>query len=141
VTLASKDSVNQPSSDFCSNLSGLFFLLHPLSALGFLIAQVVGQIPYTLMGSSWALSKKHEGTDTSQTVQEKPSETYTAVFATAGQDAVAMVTLLPYFTACGNSKQENLQISAFPVPSCIIHVADAAAIKVHLLYICRIEWS
>ncbi|KAI0279049.1 hypothetical protein BGY98DRAFT_479247 [Russula aff. rugulosa BPL654] len=84
------------------NLSGLFFLFDPLSAVGFMIAQVVGQIPYILLGITWGLSKKHE------------------VFATAGQDAFAM-------------------ISAFLVPRCIIHVADAAAIKVRLLYICRIE--
>jgi len=74
------------------NLSGLFFLLDPLSAVGYMIAQAVGQIPYLLLGSTWGLSKKHE------------------VFATAGQDAFAM-------------------IFAFPVPGCIIHVADAAAIK------------
>ena len=63
VISASKFSVNQASSDFCSNLSGLFFLLDPRSAVGFLIAQVVGQIPYVLLGSSWGLEKKHEGTD------------------------------------------------------------------------------
>jgi hypothetical protein len=56
-------SVNQPSSDFRSNLSGLFFLLDPLSAVGLLIAQVVGQIPYLVLGRTWGLNKKHEGTD------------------------------------------------------------------------------
>ncbi|KAN0113944.1 Cytochrome P450 [Russula decolorans] len=40
------------------------------------------------------------------------SDTHTTVFATAGQDAFAMVAFLAYFTA-----------------GCIIHVADAAAIK------------
>jgi len=93
------------------NLSGLFFLLDPLSAVGYMIAQAVGQIPYLLLGSTWGLSKKHE------------------VFATAGQDAFAMVAFLAYFTVGRNSKQYNLQIFAFPVPGCIIHVADAAAIK------------
>ncbi|KAN0113945.1 cytochrome P450, partial [Russula decolorans] len=62
------------------------------------------------------------------------SETHTTVFATAGQDAFAMVAFLAYFTGGGNSQQYKLQISALPVPSCIIHVADAAAIKVRLLY-------
>ena len=46
----------------CSNLSGSFFLLNPLSSVGFLISQVVGQIPYLLLGITWGLSKKHEGT-------------------------------------------------------------------------------
>jgi hypothetical protein len=66
------------------------------------------------------------------------SDTHTTVFATAGQDAFAMVAFLAYFTAGGNSQQYNLQISAFPVPGCIIHVADAAAIKVCSLYVRRI---
>jgi hypothetical protein len=94
VTSISKYSINQPLSDFCSNLSGLFFLLNPLSAVGFLVAQAVGQIPYLLLGITWGLSKKHEGTDASQTIQWKLSKTYTTVFATAGQDAFAMVPFL-----------------------------------------------
>jgi len=48
-----------------------------------------------------------------------------------------MVAFLAYFMGGGNSKQYNLQISAFPVPSCIIHLADAAAIKVRLRYVCQ----
>ena len=135
MTSTSKYSVNQLSSDFSSNLSGSFFLLDPLSAMGLLIAQAVGEIPYLLLGTTWGLGKKHEGTDTSQTIQWKLSETHTTVFATAGQDAFAMGSFLPYFTGCGNSNLYNLQISAFPVPSCIIHFADAAAIKVSLLYV------
>jgi hypothetical protein len=67
------------------------------------------------------------------TVQGRLFETHTTVFATAGQDAFAMVAFLAYFTGGGNLQQYNLQISAFPVPSCMIHVADAAAIKVRLL--------
>jgi hypothetical protein len=62
--------------------------------VGLLIAQVVGHIPYLLLGFTWGLSKKHEGTDASQIVQGKLSETYTIVFATAGQDAFAMVAFL-----------------------------------------------
>ena len=62
--------------------------------MGLLIAQVVGHTPYLLLGFTWGLSKKHEGTDASQTVQGKLSETHTTVFATAGQDAFAMVALL-----------------------------------------------
>jgi hypothetical protein len=62
-TSTSKYPANQPSRDFSSNLSGLFFFLDPLSAVGLLIAQVVGQIPYLLLGFTWGLSKKHEGTD------------------------------------------------------------------------------
>ena len=70
-----------------------------------MIAQVVGQIPYILLGVKWGLDKKHEGTDTSQTLKGKLSETHTPVFATAGQDAFAMVTFLflPYFTGGGSS--------------------------------------
>jgi hypothetical protein len=107
--------------------------------VGLLIAKVVGEIPYLLLGTTWGLSKKHEGTDTLQTLQGKLFETYTTVFATAGQDAFVTVALHPYFAGCGSSKKENLQISALPVPSCIIHFADAAAIKVRPLYVCRIE--
>lgn len=70
-----------------------------------MIAQVMGQITYILMGSTWGLSNKHEGTDTWQALKEQPSETYTTVFATAGQDAIALVAVLPYFTRRGNSKQ------------------------------------
>ena len=78
-------------------------------------------------------------------MHDKPSREsyprYTTEFATAGQDAFAMVAFLPYFTGGGeNSQRYNLQISAFPVPRCIIHVADAAAIKVRLLYVCRIGY-
>jgi len=92
-----------------------------------------------LLGFTWGLDKKHEGTHTSQIVHGKLSETHTTVFAKAGQDAFAMVNFLPYFTGGGGSSQQyNLQISAFPV-RCIIHVADAAAIKVRLLYIYRIQ--
>ena len=98
MTTTSRYSVNQPSSEFSSNLSGLFFLLDPRSAVGFMIARVVGEIPYILLGFTWGLSKKHEGTDTSQTVQGKLSEIRTTAFATAGQDAFAMVDFLPYFT-------------------------------------------
>jgi hypothetical protein len=104
VTSTSKYSVNRPSSGFCSNLSGLFFLLDPLSSAGFLIAQVTGQIPYLLRGTTWGLGKKHEGMDASQTVQGKLSETHTTVFATVGQDAFAMVAFLAYFTGGRNSK-------------------------------------
>ena len=67
------------------------------------------------------------------------SEIHTTVFATAGQDAFALVAFLAYFTGGGNSQQYNLQISAFPTPGCIIHVADPAAIKVCLLYVCRMD--
>jgi hypothetical protein len=59
----SLSTVDSASSDFCSNLSGLFFLLDPLSAVGLLISQVVGHIPYVLLGFTWGLTKKHEGTD------------------------------------------------------------------------------
>ena len=51
-----------------------------------------------------------------------------------------MVTFPPYFTGCGDSPQYNLQISAFPVPNCIIHFADAAAIKVRPLHVGQIDW-
>jgi hypothetical protein len=71
--------------------------------VGFIIAQMVGEIPYILLGFTWGLDKKHEGTDTSQTVQGKLSETHTTVFAKAGQDAFAMVNFLPYFTGGGSS--------------------------------------
>ena len=51
-----------------------------------------------------------------------------------------MVTFLSCLTGVETHGNYNLQISAFPVPSCIIHVADAAAIKVHLLYSYRIGY-
>ena len=63
VTSTSKYSVDQPSSDFCSNLPGQFFLINPLSAVGFLTAQIVGEIPYLLLGTTWGIIKKYEGTD------------------------------------------------------------------------------
>ena len=125
--------------DFCSNLHSVFFLLNPLSAVGFLMAQVVGQIPYLLLGATWALNMKHEGTGAWSTVQGKLFETHTTVFAMAGQDAFAMVGFLASFTGDWNSKQYNLQISALPVPNCVIHIADAAAIKVRLICVCRIR--
>ena len=59
----SKYSANQPSSDLCSDRSGLFLLLDPVSAVGLLVAQIVGQIPYLVLGRTWGLSTKHEGTD------------------------------------------------------------------------------
>ncbi|KAH9998659.1 cytochrome P450 [Russula vinacea] len=74
------------------NLSGPFLLFRPLSIVGFLVARVVPRIPYLHAGTRWALGKKHED------------------FATAGQDAFALV-------------------SAFPMPKSMIHIADAAAIK------------
>jgi hypothetical protein len=43
-----------------------------------------------------------------------------------------MVAFLAYFTVGRNSKQYILQISVFPTPSCVIHLADAATIKVSL---------
>ena len=64
-TPPSKCSADRPTNDFFSNLSGIFFLFDPLSAVGILLAQVVGQIPYILLGFTftWGLNKKHEGTD------------------------------------------------------------------------------
>ena len=73
--------------------------------MGYLIAPMVGQIPYLLLGTTWGLKKKHEGTDLSQTVQGKPYDTHTTVFATAGQDAFAMVAFPGYSIGGGNSKQ------------------------------------
>jgi hypothetical protein len=63
LRIFSLPTVDSASSEFCSNLSGLFLLLDPLSSVGLLIAQVVGHIPYLLLGFTWGLSKKHEGTD------------------------------------------------------------------------------
>jgi hypothetical protein len=44
-----------------SNLSGPFFLFHPLSALGFLLGQTVRKIPYLSAGNAWGLNEKHDG--------------------------------------------------------------------------------
>ena len=52
---------NLPAT-FCSCLSGPFFLFSPLSSVGYLIARIVGQIPYVLQGSTRMLDSKHEGT-------------------------------------------------------------------------------
>jgi hypothetical protein len=57
-----KCQVDQPN--FCSNLSGPFFLFDPLSDLGFLIARIFGHIPYLLVGGTWAPGGKYEGTCT-----------------------------------------------------------------------------
>ncbi|KAN0113946.1 hypothetical protein V8E52_007254 [Russula decolorans] len=54
------------------NLSGPFFLFHPLSALGFLLGQTVRKIPYLSAGNAWGLNEKHDD------------------FATAGQDGFAL---------------------------------------------------
>jgi hypothetical protein len=54
--------IDQLSSDFCSKLSGPFFLLSPLSVEGYLVARMVRQIPYLHAGTRWALGGKHEGT-------------------------------------------------------------------------------
>jgi hypothetical protein len=58
-------------------------------------------------------------------------------FVTAGQDAFALVPFLAHFRKC-NFKAVNLQIAAFPIPRSIIHIADAAAIKVRLLCVCLV---
>ena len=79
-------------------------------------------------------------TRTRLTIQGKLSDTHAAVFATAGQDAFAMVVDVPYFTWGKYLQQYDLQISAFPVPRCIVHFADAAAIKVRLLHVCQIGY-
>jgi hypothetical protein len=76
LEIFSLSTADSASSDFCSNLSGLFFLLDPLSAVGRLVARVVRHIPYLLLGFTWGLSKKLEGTNASQTVQGKPFETH-----------------------------------------------------------------
>ena len=44
-----------------SNLSGPFFLFHPLSALGFLTGQMVWKIPYLNAGNAWGHNEKHDG--------------------------------------------------------------------------------
>jgi hypothetical protein len=54
-------------------------------------------------------------------------------FVTAGQDAIAVVTFLAHFMGECKIKAVNLQITAFPSPRSVIHVADAVAIKVCLL--------
>ena len=46
----------------CSKLSGQFFLVNPLSTLGYLGARMVGEIPYIFQGSTWALGRKHKST-------------------------------------------------------------------------------
>jgi hypothetical protein len=55
-------------------------------------------------------------------------------FAVAGKDGMALVTsrVLQY-RRDANSRTANLQITAFPRPSSVIYLADAAAIKVRLL--------
>ncbi len=56
--------------------------------------------------------------------------TFYADFAIAGQDVFAVVAFLAYFMGKIQVKAVNLQISAFPVPTSIIYIADAAATKV-----------
>jgi hypothetical protein len=52
----------------------------------------------------------------------------------AGQDAFALVTFLRTFWGECKLKVVNLQISTFPMPTSMIYIADAAAIKVCPLY-------
>jgi hypothetical protein len=54
-------------------------------------------------------------------------------FVTAGQDAFALVPFLAHFMGECKIKAVNWQVAAFPIPRSIIHIADAAAIKVLLL--------
>lgn len=48
--------------NFGSNLSGPYFLFSLESLPGQLIARIVRPIPYLNMGTTWMLSKKHQGT-------------------------------------------------------------------------------
>ena len=69
-------------------------------------------------------------------MQGELSETHSYTdFATAGQDAFALVAFLAHLWGECKLKVVNLQISAFPVPKSMIHIADAAAIKVRPLYV------
>jgi hypothetical protein len=59
------------------------------------------------------------------------SETHSYTdFATAGQDAFALVAFLVHLWGECKLKTANFQMSVFPVPKSMIHIADAAAIKV-----------
>ena len=95
---------------------------------------MVGEIPYLLQESTWALRKKHRGTAACQTMQRGLFKTHSyTVFVMAGQDAFARVTFFRTWGEC-KLKTLNLQISIFPLPMSMIHIADAAAIKVCLRY-------
>ena len=72
------------------------------------------------------------------TFQEELSVMHSYIeFVTAGQDAFPVVRFPAHFMAETQLKAVNLQYSAFPVPESMIYIADAAAIKVRLLYAIR----
>jgi hypothetical protein len=110
----------QPSSHFCSNLSGPFFLFSPLSTVGILVARMIRQIPYLHMGSTWALGGKHEGAGTRQTMQEKLTETHSQTdFVTAGQDALALVAFLAHFM--GECKLNAVNFEDYSISCAKVH--------------------
>jgi len=43
------------------NLSGPFFLVHPISRHGYFIGRLTRPIPYIHLGTSWMLHRKYEG--------------------------------------------------------------------------------
>jgi hypothetical protein len=61
-------------------------------------------------------------------------------FAMAGRDAFTLVAFLCILWRECKIKASNLQISAFPVPTSIIYIADAAAVKVCSLNVYLIEY-
>ena len=95
-----------------SNLSGPFYLFRPVSASGQLIARIVRPAPYLNMGPAWMLNKKYEGTGSRKQYRRMLSNTHSPTeFATAGQDAIALVKFLCTIWEGWNS---NRQIRRLP---------------------------
>src|SRR6267142_279785 len=72
--LDSGNAIQSTPSHFCSNLTGLFVLLDPISTLGYLIARMVRPIPYLNLGSTWMLSRNYEGTGAWKKRRKMPSD-------------------------------------------------------------------
>ena len=67
---------------------------------------MVRRIPYILVGRTWTLLRKHEGTGACQTMQGGLSEAqFYTDFVAAGQDAFAIVHFLRTLSTQWNLKQ------------------------------------
>ena len=114
----------------CSKLSGQFFLVNPLSILGYIGARTVGEIRYIVQGSTWALGKKHKSTAAWQTMQGGPSETHFYRLCRGRTRRLCAGNFHSHFLGRMQTQSSISQISIFPLPVSTIHIADASAIRV-----------
>ena len=79
---------------------------------------MVPQIPYLHAGTRWALGKKHEGTCTRHDAgQLSDTHSYTD-FATAGQDAFALVAFLCIY---GGKQIQSNKLADFSISRAKVH--------------------